>query len=214
MIAAEKTKDARSLVTCDDKRMPRSWFYGLAALLSGHGAPELAEETDHAHVYAAMLLVETREEIDRADFKASVLLAGVGVATGTLLAGLLEGSWTPWMLPGYVQWIWWVGVAAGSAGIWSLARAVYPRIRRHGEALPEFVGYFGDILAFRDAEDLITALRDSTEVRISLIADQLVQVSIIVDRKYRMVRVGMWLLLVAILSCSTALFLETLVRQG
>lgn len=161
-----------------------------------------------------MLLTETREEIDRADFKASVLLAGAGVATGTLLTGLLEGSWTPWLLPGYVQMIWWAGVTAGSAGIWSLAHAVYPRIRRKGDVLPQFVGYFGDILAFRDAEDLIEALRDSTEVRTGLIADQLVQVSIIVARKYRMIRAGMWLLLIAVLSCSTALFLEPLVRKG
>jgi hypothetical protein len=50
---------------------------------------------DATLLYATSLLSHAREEIDRADAKASILLAASGVGTGALLAGLIAGTWTP-----------------------------------------------------------------------------------------------------------------------
>ena len=61
-------------------------------------------------LYTTSLLSSAREEIDRADSKASILLAASGVATGALLAGLMAGNWTPLETPGDDS----MGMVAGS----------------------------------------------------------------------------------------------------
>ncbi len=41
------------------------------------------------------LLVESREELARADGKASILLSALGVAADVIAAALLAGDWSP-----------------------------------------------------------------------------------------------------------------------
>ena len=93
------------------------------------------------------ILAETRAEIDRADQKASILLAGVGVAIGAILAGLIPAHWSPSDLGSPWQWIWWLGVAATAVGIVFLLAAVYPRIG--GKPVSKQLNYFGDACEYQ-----------------------------------------------------------------
>ena len=51
--------------------------------------PDKGSFVDTMPLYATSLLSSARGEIDRADSKASILLAASGVAAGALLAGLM-----------------------------------------------------------------------------------------------------------------------------
>jgi len=159
-------------------------------------------------LYAASLLSGAREEIDRADAKASILLAASGVAAGALVAGLTAGTWTPLKLQVATQWIWWLGVAESAVGIGCLALAVYPRERKNDSGVPRTVLYYGDVLAYRTTAQLVTALNRSAETKIERIADQLRHVSWIVDHKYRLIRWGMRALFLAAVTIAAALVIN------
>lgn len=196
---------------CKTVYMARSWLSGLLTALSGSRTTVLSGSEDETQLYAATLLAETREEIDRADSKASILLASTGIAVGALLAGLLSRSWAPTNLRTPYEFVWWAGVAAAAVGIWNLAYAVYPRTRRRGKR-PDHVGYYGDVLSFDNTTELSEALHRSADVKTARLADQLYQLSLIVDRKYRSIRRAMWCLLAAIGSCATAVTLNAFIR--
>lgn len=84
--------------------------------------------------YADILLVETREEVSRADSKASMLLAAGGVIISVVAGGLLADGWKPSDLTsGWWQALWFLGFALVLLGLVSLGAAVYPRVK---------VGYF------------------------------------------------------------------------
>src|ERR1035441_6347411 len=97
-----------------------------------HGSPISPEAADPTASYLADLLADTREELTRADSKAALTLAATGVVIGALLAGLFGGKWTPFDLNSKIQWLWWLGVGSAALGVFSIAAAVYPRIRRRG----------------------------------------------------------------------------------
>jgi hypothetical protein len=156
-------------------------------------------------VYATSLLANAREEINRADAKASILLAATGVVASALLAGLIAGKWTPLELQVAVQWVWWLGLAEAAVGIWFLAMAVYPRERKNDSDMPGTVAYYGDVAAYPTTARLVEALNRSAETNIERIADQLRSVSWIVSHKYRLVRRGMRLLVLAALTVVAAL---------
>lgn len=151
-----------------------------------------------ARLYAAAVLDNAREELDRADKKASILLAGTGVAIGALLSGLLAGSWAPSMLDNKVEWMWWLGVACAAAAVGALGCAVFPRISRPKERR-QLIAYFGDVVAFPDHDDLRNALVASAVADLDRLTDQLSAVSSIVQLKYRLIQAALWLLLAAAL---------------
>jgi Pycsar effector protein len=159
-------------------------------------------------LYANLLLGSAKEEIDRADAKASILLAASGVAAGALLAGLIAGSWSPLRLQAAIQWAWWLGVAESATAIWCLALAVYPREQKNDSGFSWAVAYYGDVLAYRTTAQLVTALNRSAETNIERIADQLRHVSWIVDHKYRLIRWGMRLLFLAVATISAAMMVN------
>jgi Family of unknown function (DUF5706) len=161
-------------------------------------------------LYAASLLGNAREEISRADAKASILLAASGVAAGALLAGLIAGSWTPAELRPAIQWAWWLGVAESAIGICCLAWAVYPRERKNDSGLPWTVVYYGDVVAYPTTADLVAALNRSAETNIERIADQLRHVSWIVCHKYRLLRWGMRGLFLAAVTITAAMMINLL----
>ena len=66
--------------------------------------------------YAGKLLAHAREELNRVDTKASILLAGVGVAIGAVVGTIVTRGWTPFRLPLGQAVLWWAGAAAISAG--------------------------------------------------------------------------------------------------
>ena len=183
----------------------------------GFPATKAAKEAAGAHgssrdeamlLYATSLLSGVREEIDRADAKASILLAASGVAAGALVAGLTAGTWTPLRLQTAIQWVWWLGVAESAIGIGCLALAVYPRERENDSGAPPAVLYYGDVLAYRTTAHLVAALNRSAETTIERTADQLRQVSWIVDQKYRLIRWGMRGLFLAAVTIAAALVIN------
>jgi pycsar effector protein len=163
---------------------------------------------DATLLYATSLLSNAREEIDRADAKASILLAASGVASGALLAGLIAGSWTPLKLQAAVQWAWWLGLAESATAIWCLALAVYPRERKSDPGIAGTVAYYGDILAYPTNVQLVAALHRSADANIDRIADQLRNISSIVSHKYRLIRWGMRGLFLSAVTITAALVIN------
>jgi Family of unknown function (DUF5706) len=161
--------------------------------------------------YATSLLGNARDEIDRADAKASILLAASGVVAGALLAGLIAGSWTPLKLQAAVQWAWWLGLVESAIGIWCLALAVYPRERKNDSEIPGTVAYYRDVLAYPTTIQLVAALNRSAETSIDRIADQLRNVSWIVSFKYRLIRWGMRGLFLSAVTITATMVIDLLV---
>jgi MFS family permease len=164
-----------------------------------------------ALLYATSLLDNAREEIDRADAKASILLAASGVVVGALLAGLIAGSWTPLKLQAAVQWAWWLGLVESAIGIWCLALAVYPRERKDDSEIPGTVAYYRDVLAYSTNIQLVAALNRSAETNIDRIADQLRNVSWIVSSKYKLIRWGMRGLFLSAVTITATMVINLLV---
>ena len=173
-------------------------------------ASPTAEE--HARQYAAELLTQAREELNRVDTKASILLATVGVTLGAVVGGLATRGWSPFRLQLATAVVWWAGVAAVSVGIMSLLAAVYPRHRQqvtpsaggpHG-----YVGYYADVATYSSTAEVTKAIRRSARRDLDLMAEQLLQVSQIVDRKYRLLGWGVWLLVGGVASTAAALLLN------
>jgi MFS family permease len=162
-------------------------------------------------LYATSLLGNAREEIERADAKASILLAASGVVAGALLAGLIAGSWTPLELQAAVRWAWWLGLAESAIAIWCLALAVYPRERKNESEIPGTVAYYGDVLAYPTTIQLVAALNRSAETNLDRIADQLRNVSLIVSHKYRLIRWGMRGLFLSAVTITAAMVINLLV---
>ncbi|MDT3396031.1 DUF5706 domain-containing protein [Streptomyces sp. B1866] len=191
--------------------MASSWLIAAAALLGCRtcGSPEPHGADRAALEHAAALLAEAHAEVERADNKAQILLAAVGVAAGALAGGVFAGSWSPFSLGLAVQWLWWLGLAVGAVGTGLLAGAVYPRpLRRHGADPEALVGYFGDALHFPSDEELADAVRRSAASRLELTVNQLRQVSTIVTVKYRAVARGMWCVAAALAGCGAAMLLD------
>lgn len=161
---------------------------------------------DEVEEYAKDLLERTREELVRADQKAALLLAGAGVAVGSLLTGLLGGKWSPFQLANSIEWLWWCGVVAALAGVAFIGSAVYPRTRRRGAAWSG-IAYFGDVVA-AGRESLEEELRATIASGKSPLVDQLFQNSRIVDRKYWGLRNGLRCLVASIALCGLSILIN------
>lgn len=146
--------------------------------------------------YSKSLLTETREELVRADNKASILLAATGVALGALLAAILGGDWTPFHLDVRIQWLWWVGSASAAVAIYWLGSAVYPRIRAKG-IRPKMIAYYGDVVDAGDRERVAELLEGSSINPKERLLDQIIQISNTVQIKYLAIRKAMWCLTLA-----------------
>ncbi len=173
-------------------------------------AENLSEETGRGGArekLVKMLLQDTREELGRADGKAATLMSASGVVVSVLLAGAIAGKWNPTAL-GYWQWLWWPGAAVGIAGIVAFAAAVWPRVR-HKEP-KDALNYFGHVAQYKTVQDLEAALDKKVCSSKDRMTDQLLTVSKIVRRKYRLIRVGLSLLGIALVVCAFAVALATL----
>lgn len=163
---------------------------------------------DERHLAQAhTLLTAAREELTRADGKASLLLAAVGVAAGALLSALLSRNWSPSTLSNGIEWLWWVGASSWALAIACLGHAVYPRTVHKGHA-PKFVAYFGDVVRLKSTEEVRAGVIRSAEVGIDYVIDQLRQVSRIVDTKYQSIRLSLWLLVLAFACCGLSLLVD------
>ena len=167
----------------------------------------LLDSRTSATAYLQDLLRDTREDLALADSKAGLMLASSGVAVGALLAGLLGGTWTPVDLDARVQWIWWIGECSVAGGILSVATAVYPRARRRQLASPEFPTYYGDIARLDSVEALRTAIGATPDLELRLL-DQVFVLARTVQTKYTLLRRGLWLFLLALIACTSAVLID------
>ena len=173
----------------------------------------MQSEDERAHRYAAKLLSQAREELNRVDTKASILLAGVGVALGAVAGTIVTKGWSPFRLPLGKALLWWAGAAAISVGSAALLAAVYPRRRRalggSGGDRDRYFSYYADVAGSRSAAEVAAVaarIRQSAAREFELVAEQLLQVSLIVDRKYSLVRWAMWMLAAGV-TCEVAMVL-------
>ncbi|GAA0408221.1 hypothetical protein GCM10009530_70700 [Microbispora corallina] len=165
---------------------------------------EAAEED--ACLYGTQLLTEAREELNRADTKAQVLLGVVGIGLGAVTGGLLAGSWSPFTMSNAIEWLWWAGAAMALASVVVLAGAVYPRLdRRKGN---DAVMYYADVLHLESTAAVASALMKSSTLDLERIVDQLQRVSWIVGQKYRLIRWGFWLLLTGTVATVSAVLIN------
>ena len=176
--------------------------------------------------YREALLAETREELQRADNKASILLAASGIALSALLAAFAAGTWSPSHLAHIDARVWsWISMTLALFGLAFIGAAVKPRLRPK-ETTKERLHYFGDIQAFwpkwyrrhrpgslaearaefdRALEAASTA--DNMKWRLD---DQIWILGHIAFRKYRFVTIGLWLFAISILLATLAALTEWL----
>ncbi|CAN5274961.1 hypothetical protein BH09ACT3_BH09ACT3_14920 [soil metagenome] len=140
---------------------------------------------------SARILREAREELVRADGKASLLLAAASVVAAAVLAAILAGDWRPSELRDFLQVAWWLGTAAGLTALVCLSMAVYPRTSYRRRRPDGLVAFFGDVVGL-SAKELERRLKVSAKTEAPII-DQLIAVSGIVHRKYRRIQIGLWL---------------------
>lgn len=171
------------------------------------------------------LLRETREELAKADVKASILLAASGIALSALLTAGDKAPWYPDHLTEVnARRCAWAAAALMIVGMLFVGAAVKPRLRaKHGTT--PVVHYFGDVEAFRppwwrlwrrDAE--VDEARDrfgasllnltDPEAAHARLVDQIWTLSHIAYRKYRFVGFGIWAFAGALGLSLAALFIE------
>lgn len=160
---------------------------------------------------AESILSETREELARADNKAALTLAAIGIVIGALLAAFVAGQWTPRNLAMCVEWLWWLGAAAGATGVAFLVAAVYPSTRYRRKRDPDIVAYFGDVVG-APREALRKRLTATAKKSDSRVIDQLVIVSSIVDRKYKKIQGGLWSIAFCGALCTTAVLVTYILK--
>src|SRR5919202_5022708 len=91
----------------------------------------------------AALLRESREELERIDLKASILLSVCSLSLAALVHAAAYLHWDPRNLVGF-QWFLWSGMTLGAVALVALAAAVWPRLGK-GE---EGITYFGHVARF------------------------------------------------------------------
>lgn len=155
--------------------------------------------------FAEILLDEGREELNRADGKASILLASSGVIFSVLISAGMQGEWTPRKLGDHpvTEWAFWLGLAFGCVGIVLLAWSLLPRIKHVGDRGQ--LAYFGHVVLFREKryilrksmraahsarakQELKRAITDASTSSFDRTVDQVWNVSNIVHKKYWRIR--------------------------
>lgn len=140
--------------------------------------------------YCSKLLAETREEVARADTKASILLGLAGVVA-TVYIGLTVDNSSLGSPPRWTGTLILVGGILYLMGIACLALAIFPRSTAKRNDLPFF---FGDVAAYPDEASLSIVVEQAASQPLARALNQLLVVSKIVVRKYRQVQYGMVLL--------------------
>jgi hypothetical protein len=135
------------------------------------------------------MLAEARHEVGAADHKASMVLAVLGIGFGALLGGLFARDWSPGALTGPGQAIWWVGAVLAVGSVAAAAMAVWPRFTVPERT--EEIYYWGHVAAFGSRTDFDAMWDDHPPRMADRTRHQLFELSHIVARKYRWVRVAM-----------------------
>lgn len=154
---------------------------------------------------AAEMLAEVREEIDRADQKASLLIGSLGIAFSIVLSGLLGGSWNPALLGPVAVAVWALCAIAGSGAVLAAALAVWPRASPpSGKGA---ITYWGLVQGFSSPLELADALTERGLHAPERTYQQLLVLSALVQRKYRAIRWSMILAGIASLLVVVSFFI-------
>lgn len=140
---------------------------------------------------AVRLLDDLRSEIARADHKASVLVAALGMTAGVISALLAGRGWSPGALspPGEITW--WSGTSALGLALSALLLAVLPRYARSRWAPGAPLSYFGDIQRAVRQGRLAQALAESELAPAASLMAALTENSRIAARKHQWIRTGL-----------------------
>jgi hypothetical protein len=158
---------------------------------------------DPEHV--GRLLAETREEVTRADTKASIVLAGAGILVGILLTGLVTGDVSVAGSRWYVGLLAWIAGAVLVGGVGVLGSAVYPRT---GTPQAGHARWFAEIKQYRNDDGGFVRAVETDQADGMRDLHQAFKLAEIVDRKYQLTKVGMWLLGVGFVATGGAALLQ------
>ena len=147
--------------------------------------------------YVNSLLRDSREELTRADSKATVLLGTAGVGASIIAGDIVAGHWTPPSLPPWAQVFWWIGVCAAGAGFVSLTYALSPRL--YGSAEKGNLRHFGHIAQYQSPSELLEPLNSASGNMLIAKVSQLWAIGKIVTHKYALIRVALQLFAASIL---------------
>jgi Family of unknown function (DUF5706) len=151
---------------------------------------------------ANRLLAETREELGRADGKASILFAAATVVVAAIVTGVVTGPWSPTQLQPLAQSLWWLGTVLVAAGVLSLGMAVYPRLR--DEQGRDRMTYFMHVLACRDDDAVREGIQRESADPLARPVEQLRRLGPVVKHKYRCIAAALMLLGVGALLATLA----------
>jgi hypothetical protein len=155
--------------------------------------------------YVRRILSESREEVSRADTKASTVLAGAGIVVGIVLTGLVTGDVSLAGSRWYVGTIACAGGASLLAGVALLGAAVYPRT---GQPADGHARWFAEIERYKDDDTGLLAAIETDRNDGMRDLHQAVNLSEIVVKKYTLTKVGMWLLAVGLVLAGGAALLH------
>ncbi|MGW3040182.1 Pycsar system effector family protein [Kitasatospora sp. NPDC001159] len=147
-------------------------------------APTTPDASDETRFVADRLLAAVREDIGRADTKASILLTA---ALG-LPALLLGRSWPDGRPAGLAAALLALGGALWAVGAVALVRAILPRTGTQRDH--EGVTYFGDLLPTGGRTALADRVTAAGRDPVGWLLVQAVDVSAILAAKYRWIRWG------------------------
>lgn len=167
------------------------------------------DSNDHRR-YREVLLSETREELTKADSKASILLAASGIAASALLSAFWADQWSPSKLHhGDASLAAWLAIASGLLGIVLVAAAVKPRLRTGDSVDHQQLHYFGSVHHFwppwwpphtrgdrgkATKEKFVAALdaASNSDNYVKRLDDQIWFLSKSCYRKYQLISMGLW----------------------
>ena len=147
--------------------------------------------------YVDSLLRDSREELTRADSKATVLLGTAGVGASIIAGDIVAGHWTPASLTPWAQVFWWVGACAAAAGFVSLTYALAPRLYDSGEK--KNLRHFGHIAQYESPNELLEPLVSASGDVFNARVSQLWAIAKIVTRKYALIKVALQLFAASVL---------------
>ncbi|MEV7195438.1 Pycsar system effector family protein [Streptomyces sp. NPDC093510] len=141
---------------------------------------------------AERLLADLRAEIARADSKAAVLAAALGVAAGAFSGLLARREWSPAALSPPGSSAWWSGALALAVALLAMLMAVLPRYGTRNSWAPGApLSYFGDIHRAAHGGHLAQALAETERMPLASTLTALSETSRIALRKHQWMRVGL-----------------------
>ncbi len=144
--------------------------------------------TEDARQLAVTMLQHTREDLAKADTKANILFAVVGIVAGGLFASALSDKWTPVELTFPAEAVAWLAILALLAALVLLGLAIFPRIKVRSPRRLTFFGQVRTIATVAELEDELEREASRTENRD---AEQLLTLSKIAWIKYRLIQAAL-----------------------